>query len=194
MWNFDTEERKEIIGSLAGQIKKCTKCSLSSRRVGVFPGEGPVNAKVMVIAEGPLSEKAEGLLNKTLDYIKVPKSKVFVTFVTKCKPPQPRAPKSTEIETCSSYLKYQLKVIEPKVIITLGKIPTEFMVGATEKKITEVIEENGCFLRSKDDWGFAVIPALHPSYLIQNKELIKPSADSLKQRIANALKGLKGEE
>lgn len=191
MWNFDPEERSEIIGGLASQIKKCDKCSLCSGRKGVYPGEGPVTAKVMIISEGPLSDKADELLTKTLNYIKIPRSKAFVTSVTKCKPSEPKSLAADEIEACSGYLDYQLKVIEPRVIIALGKIPTTYMVGSTGKKVAEIIEEDEFYLRSRGDWKFAVIPTYHPSYLLKNTELIKPSSDGLKERIVKALKDLK---
>lgn len=201
MWDFTVEERKEFMDGLAGQIKSCDKCSLCSGRTKAVPGEGPMSAKIFIIGEAPGPDedqsgrpfvgKPGSLLNQTLDQLRIPRSKVFLTNVVKCRPPQNRKPKDEEISACSSYLNRQLKTMEPKLILTLGSSATEFMVGSTGKKITAIIEEDEYFIRSSNDWKFCIVPAFHPSYLLRHKELIKPSTESLKTRISKALKDLK---
>lgn len=200
MWNFTIEERKEIMEGLDSQIKSCDKCSLCSTRTKAVPGEGSLGAKVFIIGESPGIEEDKigrpfmgnsgSLINKTLDYINIPRNKVFMTNVVKCRPPENRDPSEKEIESCSSYLNHQLKIIEPRVIITLGGYATKFMIGSTGKKMTAIIEEDEYFLRSKGDWRFCIVPAFHPSYLLRNKELIKLSMDGLKNRISKAVKDL----
>lgn len=116
---------------IANQIKICQKCPLSKNRTKAVPGEGNPQAELMFIGEGPGQQEdlqgrpfvgaAGKLLEEMLNSIKLKKEDVFITNVVKCRPPGNRDPFPDEIETCWPYLVEQIKIIKPKLIVTLGR-------------------------------------------------------------------------
>lgn len=112
-------------------VMVCPKCDLSKSRTKAVPGDGPENAKIMFIGEGPgYYEDRQGkpfvgpaghLLDDLLKSINLPRSEVFITNVVKCRPPQNRDPRPEEIEACAPYLEKQIQLIAPRVIVTLGR-------------------------------------------------------------------------
>ncbi len=112
-------------------IMVCPKCALSKSRTKAVPGEGPENARVMFIGEGPgWYEDQQGrpfvgpagqLLDHLLKLVKLPRTEVFITNVVKCRPPDNRDPRPEEIEACAPYLDQQIELIAPRVIATLGR-------------------------------------------------------------------------
>ncbi len=116
---------------IAGQIKTCQKCPLAKGRFKAVPGEGPADARVMLIGEGPgYHENQQGrpfvgpagqFLEELLGVAGLKRSDVFITNVVKCRPPGNRDPQPEEIAACSDYLSRQTAVIKPRVIVTLGR-------------------------------------------------------------------------
>lgn len=112
-------------------VMVCPKCALSKSRTKAVPGEGPENARVMFIGEGPgWYEDQQGrpfvgpagqLLDQLLKLINLPRTEVFITNVVKCRPPSNRDPRPEEIEACAPYLEKQIELIAPRVIATLGR-------------------------------------------------------------------------
>ncbi|MBN1318769.1 MAG: uracil-DNA glycosylase [Anaerolineales bacterium] len=119
------------LDKIASEIKICTKCDLNFGRKRAVPGDGPADAKIMFIGEGPgFHEDQQGIpfvgaagrfLEELLDMIDLKREKVYITNVVKCRPPGNRDPRPDEIETCRSYLDRQIAAILPKMIITLGR-------------------------------------------------------------------------
>jgi DNA polymerase len=117
--------------AIAEEVAVCQKCKLHYSRKKAVPGEGPANADIMFIGEGPgFYENEQGrpfvgqagkLLDELLMKINMKRSEVFIGNVVKCRPPGNRDPEPEEIQACSDYLDRQIQAINPKVIVTLGR-------------------------------------------------------------------------
>ncbi|MGB9609278.1 MAG: uracil-DNA glycosylase family protein [Patescibacteria group bacterium] len=117
---------------LALRIKKCKKCSLWRTRIQAVPGEGNLKAKILIIGEAPGKEedkqgrpfcgRAGKFLDELLKIANLKRQEVFITNVVKCRPPKNRRPKKEEIEKCRPWLVEQIKILKPKLIITLGAL------------------------------------------------------------------------
>ncbi len=131
-----TEENQMLqtannLTDLAAQIKVCTRCDLSKSRTQAVPGEGPANARILFIGEGPgFHEDQQGrpfvgpsgqFLNELLASINMKREDVFIANVVKCRPPQNRDPQPDEIEACRVWLDKQIELIKPKVIVTISR-------------------------------------------------------------------------
>jgi len=124
----DAETR---LTEIAAEIRQCTNCPLSKTRKNPVPGAGPANAEIMCIGEGPgHHENEQGLpfvgasgkfLSQLLQDGGVPRESVFITNVVKCRPPANRDPQPNELMACSTFLDRQIEVINPLIIITLGR-------------------------------------------------------------------------
>ncbi|MFC1789467.1 uracil-DNA glycosylase [Patescibacteria group bacterium] len=138
-------DKKEKIRKLNSEIKKCKKCTLYKGRKNAVPGEGPINAKIMVIGQAPGREedktgrpfigRAGKLLTKLLSLAKIKREKVFVTSIAKCFPLKNRKPSKKEITTSLPYLIRQIEIINPEKIILLGEV--SFSVFFPGKKLKD---------------------------------------------------------
>ena len=140
-----SDEQK--LEKLAKQIKVCTRCELHGSRTEAVPGEGPTQAEIMFIGEGPgASEDKQGrpfvgasgkFLDRLLEQASLTRTEVFITNVVKCRPPGNRDPLPDEIEICTSnYLQHQIEIVNPSIIVTLGRHSMGlFFKGA---KITQI--------------------------------------------------------
>jgi uracil-DNA glycosylase family 4 len=117
--------------SLAAEISRCTRCLLHRGRTKAVPGVGPSNAEIMFIGEAPgFHEDQQGLpfvgaagnfLDELLESIGLKREQVFIANVIKCRPPGNRDPLPEEIEACKPYLDRQIDLIQPKLVVTLGR-------------------------------------------------------------------------
>jgi len=113
------------------QIRNCTKCPLHQSRTNAVPGEGPEDAEIMFIGEAPgFHEDRQGrpfvgaaghFLDELLEMIGLTREDVYICNVLKCRPPRNRDPLMSEIEACKPYLDRQLEIIQPKIVVTLGR-------------------------------------------------------------------------
>ncbi len=116
---------------IAGEISACTDCRLHLSRKLAVPGEGPATADLMFIGEGPgFHENEQGrpfvgaagsFLEELLASVGLKREQVFITNIVKCRPPGNRDPQAAEIEACAGYLERQIRALNPKVIVTLGR-------------------------------------------------------------------------
>lgn len=121
------------------EIVKCTKCDLHKSRKNAVPGDGPTDAKIMFVGEGPgQNEDEQGrpfvgaagkLLTELLDSIGLRRPDVFITNIVKCRPPNNRAPRKPEIEACNPYLASQIDLIKPRIICPLGTPAITTLLG-----------------------------------------------------------------
>ena len=119
------------LSKLAEQVAACTKCILSKSRTKAVPGEGPENAQILFVGEGPgFHEDKQGrpfvgaagqFLEELLAGIGMKREEVFIANVVKCRPPGNRDPMPEEIEACRAYLDRQIELINPRVVVTLGR-------------------------------------------------------------------------
>jgi DNA polymerase len=128
------------------EIQTCRKCILSQGRTNAVPGEGPEDADIMFIGEGPgFHEDRQGrpfvgaagnYLNELLEKIGMKREDVYIANVVKCRPPGNRDPQPEEIESCRPYLDKQIDLIRPRLIITLGRFSMQrYFPGASISRI-----------------------------------------------------------
>jgi uracil-DNA glycosylase len=124
-------EPAAALAEVAAEVSVCPKCELCRTRTHAVPGEGPTDARIMLIGEGPgWHEDQQGrpfvgnagkFLNELLGRAGLSREQVFITNVVKCRPPGNRDPMPDEIAACSEYLERQIAAIDPDVIVTLGR-------------------------------------------------------------------------
>ena len=156
---------------LAAEIRSCQKCPLGRLRTHAVPGEGSADAEIMFIGEAPgYYEDRQGrpfvgasgrLLEKLLADIGLTREDVFITNVVKCRPPANRDPLPTEIETCVPWLHRQIELIDPLLIITLGR----FSMAQFFPPSARITRVHGKPLMQEDR---AVIPMFHPAAALRN--------------------------
>ena len=133
--------RQSALEAIAAEVRVCTNCRLSETRTRAVPGEGDPETEVVFVGEGPGFNEDRGgrpfigragdLLVKLLASIGWRREDVFITNVVKCRPPDNRDPQPDEIAACAPYLRRQLEVLDPAVIVTLGRFSmATFMPGA----------------------------------------------------------------
>jgi len=153
----------------AREASTCTKCRLAEGRTQVVYGVGHPNADLLFIGEGPgFHEDKQGvpfvgaagqLLNRMLLEIDLPREEVYICNVVKCRPPGNRDPLPDEIEACTPYLREQIQLIDPVVVVTLGNWATRFIL---EKQIS-ISRVRG----QRFPWsGRTVIPTFHPAAIL----------------------------
>ncbi|MCK5000578.1 MAG: uracil-DNA glycosylase, partial [Anaerohalosphaera sp.] len=123
-------EKNEKLQKIAAVIAKCQKCELAQTRTNVVPGEGDPNARIVFVGEAPGADedvkgrpfvgRAGQLLEKIIIAMGLQRDQVFICNTLKCRPPGNRDPKPDEIVFCQPYLKQQLEIIAPEIIVALG--------------------------------------------------------------------------
>ena len=124
-------ERRAALEAIAAEVRDCTRCRLHATRTRAVPGEGDPSTEVVFVGEGPGQNedregrpfvgRAGGLLVNLLGHIGWGRSDVFITNIVKCRPPGNRDPEPDEVATCAPYLQRQLEVLDPAVVVTLGR-------------------------------------------------------------------------
>jgi DNA polymerase len=134
-------ERRAALEAIAAEVRDCTRCRLHATRTNAVPGEGDPSTEVVFIGEGPGQNedregrpfvgRAGGLLVNLLGHIGWTRQDVFITNIVKCRPPGNRDPEPDEVTACAPFLRRQLEVLDPAVIVTLGRHSMgRFMPGA----------------------------------------------------------------
>ena len=138
---MNQDERRRALDQIAAEVATCTLCPLHVGRTNAVPGQGHPDTEVVFVGEGPGFNEdqqgrpfvgaAGGLLNELLKAIGWKREEVFITNVVKCRPPQNRDPEPSEIHACAPYLRRQLEVLDPALVVTLGRHSLQtFMPGA----------------------------------------------------------------
>ena len=184
-----TQRENDSIPQVASEVVVCTRCELSRSRTHAVPGEGNHEARVMLIGEGPgWHEDQQGkpfvgasgkFLTELLTKAGLSREEVFITNVVKCRPPGNRDPLPDEIEACSFYLERQVALIDPDVIVTLGRFSmARFFPGERISKIHGQPKEFGNRL---------VVPMYHPAAALHQGALratIQEDFDKLPKLLA----------
>ena len=149
----------------------CQKCALAETRHNVVFGEGPRDAEVMFIGEGPGEQedltgrpfvgRAGKLLDDMLAMIDLDRSRVFIGNMVKCRPPQNRDPLNVEQEACIGYLRNQVALIRPKIIVCLGRIAAMKLI----KEDFKITREHGQWFEKA---GVEMTAMFHPSALLRD--------------------------
>jgi uracil-DNA glycosylase family 4 len=167
------QEKAARLYAIADEIASCEKCPLHTGRNRTVPGAGPANADILFIGEGPgRNEDQQGLpfvgasgryLEELLGSVGLSRRDVFITNVVKCRPPNNRDPQQEELEACKAYLDRQIEIIDPRVIITLGRFSmARYFPGG---KITRIHGQP----KRKD--GRLYFPMFHPAAALRNPRL-----------------------
>lgn len=165
------------------QIKDCTKCPLGQTRNKFVFGDGYEKADILFIGEAPGADedrtgipfvgRAGQLLNKLLAHIKVDRKDVFIANILKCRPPNNRDPLPAEVKECLPYLHKQIELIQPKVIVSLGRIAAQNLLNTTDalKQMRE---------RLWQYQGVTMVVTYHPAAILRNMGLLNTAIEDFK--------------
>lgn len=182
--NIDKEELKPL-ERVKKEVSRCLKCRLGETRSNIVFGEGKIDADIMFIGEGPGEDedrtgrpfvgKAGQLLTKIIESgMKISREEVYIANIVKCRPPSNRDPLPDEASECIGYLKKQIEIVNPKVIIVLGKVAAKHLLGI-EMPITKAREESYSYGNAK------VFVTYHPSALLRNESYKRPVWEDIKK-------------
>ncbi len=155
---------------IACTIAGCRKCPLHRTRTQTVPGQGNPQPEIMFIGEAPGADEDEQglafvgragqLLTKMIQAMGLQREEVFIANILKCRPPDNRPPLPEEMETCIPFLKEQIRVLKPKVIVALGATAVRGLVG-----LDGISKLRGKWLLFE---GIDLMPTYHPAYLLRN--------------------------
>lgn len=178
------------------QMTDCQKCRLCEHRNHIVPGEGNPNARLMFIGEGPGQEedrlgrpfvgRSGDLLTRMIHAIGMERSDVYICNVVKCRPPQNRNPEPDEAEACLGYLRQQVALVRPKVVVLLGKIACRY----TLREEIFITRDHGRWFERKGTW---FMPTFHPSALLRDPAKKRDAWDDF-QKIREKLREIDGED
>lgn len=172
-----SESPQHLLEAIAEEIRACRKCAIGSARLNAVPGEGSPNARLVFVGEAPGADedqqgrpfvgRAGQLLTKIIASIGLRREQVFICNILKCRPPENREPKPDEICNCLPFLKRQLDIIQPEVIVALGShaartlLETETPIGKLRGRFHE-------YRFSETSRPAKLMPTYHPAYLLRN--------------------------
>jgi uracil-DNA glycosylase len=179
------------LASVHSEIMGCTRCELHKSRKNAVPGEGPVDARIMFVGEGPgQNEDEQGrpfvgaagkLLTELLESIGLSRSEVFITNIVKCRPPGNRAPRKPEIEACNPYLISQIRLVKPRIVCALGTPAIATLLG-------EEYSATKAHGRPVSKADFTILPMYHPAAALYDaslKEVLASDFRTLKDLMTN---------
>jgi DNA polymerase len=187
-------ERRRCLEALEDEASDCTLCNLSQQRQKVVFGSGDPDADLMFIGEGPGAEedrqglpfvgRAGELLTKIIQAIGMERDGVYIANIVKCRPPGNRDPQPEEVAACRGYLERQIDLIEPKVIVLLGRVAAQTLLG------------NDLTLgRMRDQWhrvrDVEARVTYHPAALLRNSSFKRPTWEDM-QVVRDRLAELSG--
>jgi len=163
---------------------KCRRCRLCRNRTNVVFGQGNPKAGIMFIGEGPgYHEDMQGLafvgpagqlLTKAIEGIGLTRDEVYIANIVKCRPPNNRNPREDEMEACIPYLRWQVKLIKPEIIVCLGSISARNIID----KNLRITKQRGKWVEKK---GFKIMPTYHPAALLRDEGKKKPFWEDFKE-------------
>jgi len=157
--------------ALENELNGCCRCGLSKDRTHLVFGVGNPDAELMFVGEAPGRDEDEQgipfvgragqLLTDIIRSIGLTRDDVYIANICKCRPPQNRTPTPEESALCFPYLRRQIEIIQPRIIVVLGNVPMRMFLQA-EQGITKIRGQWG-------EWnGILVMPTYHPAYLLRN--------------------------
>jgi uracil-DNA glycosylase len=178
---------KTILADLEAIATVCEKCKLSKTRTQVVYGVGNPNADLMFIGEAPGRDedlkgepfvgRAGQLLTDIIKAMKLTRDDVYIANVIKCRPPENRNPEPDELEACRPFIRRQIELIKPRVIVTLGKFALQ-----------SLLEESYSITAVRGQWleydGIKVMPTFHPAYLLRTPAAKKEVWQDMKKVMA----------
>jgi uracil-DNA glycosylase family 4 len=173
----------DSLKDLQNLVEHCQECRLRAGCTQVVFGEGNINARMMLVGEGPGHDediqgrpfvgKAGQLLDKILAAIQIPREEVYICNVVKCRPPGNRLPGPDEIRSCRSYLEAQIRLIKPRIIICLGTTASQSVIDP-KAKVTAI---RGMWWSRN---GIRIMATFHPAALLRNPSYKRPVWEDFK--------------
>jgi len=172
--DFPTSALKEsALKALREEIGDCQRCKLCKNRKNIVFGEGSAEAKIMFIGEGPGRDEdiqsrpfvgeAGKLLTSLIMKLGQKREEMYIANIVKCRPPSNREPEEDEILTCRPFVEKQIEIVQPGVIVSLGKVATHALL----KIKTPISRIRGNFFEYH---GIPLMPTFHPAYLLRNRK------------------------
>jgi uracil-DNA glycosylase family 4 len=182
-----TEQRRASLEVIAAEVRACTRCKLSQGRTKAVPGEGHPDTEVVFVGEGPgQTEDAQGrpfvgrageLLVRMLASIGWRRQEVFITNIVKCRPPGNRDPEPDEIAACAPYLQRQLEILDPAVVVTLGRFSMgHFRPGERITQIHGTQAPAPAATGARDALAYALF---HPAAALRSTDVERQSYDDI---------------
>ncbi len=160
------------------EIGECRRCPLHEGRRKIVFGVGNARARLFFVGEGPGADedrqgepfvgRAGQLLDRIIAAMGLEREEVYIANVVKCRPPGNRAPLPDESARCLPFLERQIEIVAPEVIVTLGRVALEGLLGESVGGITRV---RGTFRQYR---GIPLMPTFHPAYLLRSPEKKRP--------------------
>jgi len=179
----DPIQRTASLEDVATLIAACRACKLCDGRTNTVPGEGPANARLVVVGEGPgrtedetgrpFVGRAGELLTKILEAIKLPRDQVFICNIVKCRPPENRLPQYDEIAACLPFLHRQIELVKPKAILAMGGTAAQSLLS-TKQSLGSLRNQIHRFR------GIPVVVTYHPAALLRNPHWKRPTWDDVR--------------
>lgn len=171
---------------LTKEIANCKQCELWRTRTHPVVGEGCLTAKLFFIGEAPgfhedkqgcpFVGRAGGILDDLIESVGLKRDEVYIANILKCRPPNNRNPLTSEIQACSGFLKKQLQLIDPSVIIPLGSFATEYVFTTFNLPFTKISKLHGKMFNTKTLYTTrTILPMYHPAvatYNPNNKKIL----------------------
>jgi len=175
------------LGEIAARVAVCTACDLHRTRTQTVPGQGAPDPEIVFIGEAPGADedrqgiafvgRAGQLLTRMIEAMGYTREEVFIGNILKCRPPNNRTPLPEEMSTCLPYLKEQIALLRPRVIVALGATAAKALLDTTEG----ISKLRGCW-RSFE--GIDLMPTYHPAYLLRNPSAKRQVWDDLQAVLA----------
>jgi DNA polymerase len=169
---------------LRRELEPCCRCELGKGRTNLVFGVGRPDADLMFIGEGPGQQEDEQgipfvgpagqLLTKIIEAIGLTRDEVYIANIVKCRPPKNRAPLPEESALCLPYLRRQIEIIRPRIIVTLGNVPTQTLLQTT----VGITKTRGIFVERD---GILFMPTFHPAYLLRDPNKKKEVWEDMKK-------------
>ncbi len=183
LFSNDPISQARSVAAVAALVAECTRCRLCEGRTHTVPGEGPDDARLVVVGEGPGRVEDETgrpfvgpageLLTKILAAIDLPRERVFICNVVKCRPPENRVPQYDEVGACAPYLFRQIELLKPKVILAMG--------GTAAQTLLDTKQSLGALRNRIHRFrGIPVVVTYHPAALLRNPHWKRPTWDDVR--------------
>ena len=189
------------LDAVAAEIAACKRCGLHQGRTNTVPGQGCPRPEILFVGEAPGRDEDEQglafvgragqLLTKMIEAMGFSRDAVFIANINKCRPPENRKPTREEMDTCLPFLKRQIAILKPKVIIAMGSTAVEGLVPMPEGEMISKVR--GHWLEFE---GIPLMPTYHPAYLLRNPAMKRPVWEDLKavlQRLGHPIPAIKPE-
>lgn len=160
---------------LITDVEQCAACHLCEQRGKTVPGEGNRTPRVLFVGEGPGAEEdrqgrpfvgpAGQLLDRMLAAIRLTRHEVYIANIVKCRPPENRTPADTEAKACLPFLRRQVKLLNPEIIVCLGTTAAKYIIDPQAR----VTRDRG---RWTEKGGYSMLATYHPAALLRDETLL----------------------